>query len=271
MEEHISPITLWVNHHLGPLVVALLNGLHIHPENTAMPIPEYVVMGMLVCLLVLILAIVLRMKLSVDNPGTMQQIAELLLTNPMRIGIRDVIEENSGHHALSYVPFVGSIAIFILFSNLFGLFPLFSAPTGKVTVPLACATLTFLYFNYQGMKAHGPLGYLRLFAGPVWWMSWLIFPVEIISTLARVLSLTVRLYANILSSDMITYLFLSLFSQGFVVVWSKSHGFGILMGILTATIPLVFIVLQIFVAIVQSFIFTVLPSVYLGLATSEEH
>src|SRR5271165_1533055 len=123
----------------------------------------------------------------------MQQVAEMLLTNRMRLGIRDILDETAGHHARSYIYFVGTISIFILFANLISLVPGFSAPTSNVTVPLACASITFLYFNWQGIRHKGALHYAKHFAGPVWWMAWLIFPVEIISTLARLLSLTVRL------------------------------------------------------------------------------
>ena len=102
-------------------------------------------------------------------------------------------------------------------------------------------------------------------------MAWLIFPVEIISTVARLLSLTVRLYANIFSSDLIYALFLSLLTQAFVWGWEKSPVLGIVLGIFPATVPLLFIGLHLLVATVQAFIFTVLPAVYLGMATAEEH
>src|SRR5215470_7615269 len=196
MEEHVSPITVFVNHLFGGPVMALLTALHIKPENPELPVPQHVVMAFVVLLLVTLLAVVLKSRLSVEKPGAMQQVAEMLLTNPLNVGIRDILDENVAHGGRSFIPVVGTISIFILFSNLLSVFPLFSAPTGNVTVPLACASLTFLYFNYQGIKHAGVLGYLKHFAGPIWWMSWLIFPVEIISTLARLLSLTVRLYAN---------------------------------------------------------------------------
>lgn len=271
MEEHISLITRFVNDHLGRFALALLHRLRIEPENPALPIPQHVVMGLVVLLLATLLVLVLRSRLSVERPGAMQQVAELFITNPMRFGIRDILEENAGHHALSYINFVGSISLFILFANLLSLVPVFTAPTAHVTVPLACAVLIFLYFNYQGVRHVGAVNYVKHFAGPIWWMSWLIFPVEIISTLARVLSLTVRLYANILSSDLIYALFLTLLSEAFVSVSAHSPVKGAIVAIFPALIPLLFIVLHTFVAFVQAFIFTVLPSVYLGMATAEEH
>src|SRR5260370_36588130 len=184
MEEHVLGITKLVNHLLGPLVLSLLHALHIAPENPGLPIPQHVVMGLVVLLIGTIVALLLRSRLSVEKPGATQQVAEMLLTNPLGIGIRDLLEENTGHHALQYIAFVGAISIFVLLSNLLGAFPFFASPTGHVSVPFACAILTFLYFNWQGIRHHGVGGYLKHFAGPVWWLAPLIFPVEIISTSA---------------------------------------------------------------------------------------
>jgi F-type H+-transporting ATPase subunit a len=272
MEETLSPITHLVNHYLGPLALAIFQALHIQPENPELPIPEHVIMGALVLTLVTVLALILKSRLSVEKPGSMQQVAELLITNPMRLGIRDILDESAGKHARSHIYVVGTISLFILFSNLFSLFPLFSAPTGNVTVPLACASVIFLYFNWQGIRHHGALKYAKHFAaGTKWWIAWLIMPVEIISTVARVLSLTVRLYANIFASDMIYALFLSLLAQTTTLVWDWSPLAGIAIGIFPALIPLLFIALHILVAFVQTILFTVLPASYLGMATAEEH
>jgi F-type H+-transporting ATPase subunit a len=271
MEEHVSWITHILNQYLGGSALALLNALHIQPEHADRPIPEQVCMAFLVLVIATILALILRSRLSVDKPGSFQQIAEMLITNPMGFGAKDLVKENVHHHPERYVPWIGSIGIFVLLSNLMSVFPAFSAPTANKTVPLACASLTFLYFNYAGIRQLGALHYLKNFAGPVPWLSPLIFPVEIISTSARVLSLTVRLWANILASDLIYSIFLSLFASVSLWGFQKSPVAGIVLGILPATIPVLFIGLHIFVAIVQAYIFTILPSVYLGMATSEEH
>lgn len=271
MEEKLSPITYLVNHLLGPVALSLLRALNIKPDNPELPIPQHIVMGMLVLVLLTILGILLRSRLSVEKPGAFQQVGEMLLTNPMKLGIRDILDDTAGHHARSYIYLVGTISIFILFSNLMSLFPWFSAPTGNVTVPLACASITFLYFNWQGIRHKGMWSYAKSFAGPIWWMAWLIFPVELISTLARLLSLTVRLYANIFSSDLIYALFLGLLADAFASVWTKSPVAGAIVAIFPALIPLVFIALHILVAFVQTLIFTVLPASYLGMATAEEH
>jgi F-type H+-transporting ATPase subunit a len=276
MEEHVSQLTHWVNHLFGPLALRLLHALHIQPADYDIPIPEFVVMSVVVLILGTILVLILRSRLSVERPGAFQQSAELLITNPMGFGIRDLLEENVGHGAERYIAFTGSVAIFILLANLLSVFPAFSAPTGNAVVPLACAILVFIYFNWQGIRHHGPLGYLKTFAGSPqhpsdWALAVLLFPVELISTAARLLSLTVRLWANIFASDLIYVIFIGLLLGPFEWAWSKSPVLGAVLWIFPATIPIVFIGLHIFVSIIQAYIFTVLPAIYIGLAVADEH
>jgi F-type H+-transporting ATPase subunit a len=276
MEEEIKLITDGVNRFLAPLALQLFHALGIQPTDYDRPIPQYVVMSVLVLLIGTILALILRSRLSVERPGTFQQAAELLITNPMGFGIRDLIEENVDHEAERYVPFIGAIAIFVLLANLLGVFPSFASPTGVAYVPLACACLVFLYFNWQGIRHHGPVGYLLTFAGSPKTvgdsaLAILLFPVELISTAARLLSLTVRLWANIFASDLIYVIFLGLLIGPFEWAWSKSPIFGIILGIFPLLIPILFIGLHIFVSVIQAYIFTVLPAIYVGLAVADEH
>src|ERR1700682_3692491 len=127
MGEQATWISQFVNHYLGGAALALLSALHIRPNTPELPVPEHVVMGLLVLLLSTIFALWVRSRLSVERPGASQQVAELLLTNPLRFGITDVLEENAGHHWERYVPMVGSVALFILIGNLFGVFPFLTA------------------------------------------------------------------------------------------------------------------------------------------------
>ncbi|HEY6266536.1 MAG TPA: F0F1 ATP synthase subunit A [Candidatus Acidoferrum sp.] len=276
MVEHVSGLTELVNHYLGRYAIALLSLFHITPRLPNRPIPEHVVMCMVVFIGGTLLALFLRSRLSVEKPGATQQVAELLLTNPVGFGIKDLLEENVHHGALKMIPFVGSISVFVLLSNLLSVIPFFAAPTAEKTVPMSCAILTFIYFNWQGMKHHGAGRYLLTFAGSPknlgdWILAILLFPVELVSTSARILSLTVRLWANILASDLLYTIFVGLFTMATVAAWSKSPVLGVLVAVLPATIPIAFIGLHIFVAIIQAYIFTVLPSVYLGMATADEH
>lgn len=271
MEEHANWLAVLVNKWLGAQALALLTALHVTPNDPSNPIPSYVVMSALVFLIGVLFFLWLKPRISADRPGAVQQVMELILTNPTRVGISDLLEDSVAHHARSYIPVVGSISIFILMSNLISVIPAFQSPTGHPSVPLACAILTFLYYHYCGLRELGPVGYAKTFAGPVWWLYWLLFPVEVLSNCARLLSLTVRLWANMFASELIYFVFLGLLMAPGVYFASTSKALAAVFGILPATFPVAFIGLHIFVAIVQAFVFTILPAVYIGMATSHEH
>jgi F-type H+-transporting ATPase subunit a len=271
MHEHVNWFTILLNKVFGNLALALLSALHIHPKDAAYPIPNFVAAALAVLLISAVFFLWLRPRISVERPGAAQQVMELLLTNPMGVGIRDLLDENVEHGARNFLPMVGSISIFVLFSNAISLSPAFDSPTGHPSVPLACAILPFVYYNWSGLRHHGPLGYAKQFAGPVWWLAWLIFPVEIISHTARLLSLTVRLWANIFASELIYTIFLGLCLAPALTLGHAYPVLGVLLGIFPATIPVLFMGLHLFVAIIQAFVFTILPALYIGMATSEEH
>src|SRR5713226_6948675 len=139
MEEHVSWLTHFVNQYLGNSAAAVLHALHIQPTHPDLPIPEHVVMSMAVLVIGVLGTLWLRPRLSVDNPGGVQQIAEPLLTNPIGFGIRDLLDENVKHDGRRYLAMIGSVSVFILLANLLSLFPVFSAPTAEKAVPLGCA------------------------------------------------------------------------------------------------------------------------------------
>jgi F-type H+-transporting ATPase subunit a len=139
--------------------------------------------------------------------------------------------------------------MFILLCNLVGLIPGLESPTANPSVPLGFAVVTFLYYHYHGARVNKG-AYIKQFLGPVWWLYWLLFPIEIISHLARILSLTVRLYANMFAGDLLTMAFFSLIPIG---------------------VPLVFLGLHLGVAVIQAYVFAVLGAIYLGLAVAHEH
>jgi F-type H+-transporting ATPase subunit a len=149
--------------------------------------------------------------------------------------------------------------MFILSCNLIGLVPGLESPTADKVVPLGCALVTFLYYNYYGVRTNGPLGYLKHFMGPQdkdiplpvrIGLPVLMFPIEVFSHLARVMSLTIRLFANMFAGEMVTLVFFSL---------------------IPLAVPVAFEGLHIFVSLVQTYIFVLLASVYLGEATAQEH
>ncbi|MGA8034935.1 MAG: FoF1 ATP synthase subunit a [Candidatus Acidiferrales bacterium] len=271
MKEQVDWFTGLVNKYLGALALKLLVALHITPENPNLPIPNYIAASLLVCIIAAVFFLWLRPRIRADRPGATQQVMEMLLTNPMGVGIRDLLDENIEHNARQYLPLVGSLSIFILFASSISAIPGFVSPTSHPAVPLACAIMTFLYYNWSGLRELGAVGYAKQFAGPVPALSWLIFPVEIISHTARLLSLTVRLWANIFASELIYLIFLALSMAPRQAVLRAHPNWSMALAIFPAVIPIVFLLLHLFVAVVQSFVFTILPSLYIGMATSHEH
>jgi F-type H+-transporting ATPase subunit a len=112
------------------------------------------------------------------------------------------------------------------------------------------AVPTFLYYNFYGVREQGVIGYIKHFCGPIWWMAPLLLPIEIVSHLARVISLSVRLYANMFAGDLVTLVFFSLVPVG---------------------IPVIFLGLHVFISLIQAFVFMLLTMIYLSLAISREH
>lgn len=225
-------------------VTALLRALHIQPEYPQAPITNAVAMEVLVFALLLVVFILVRLRLSVESPGALQHIFE---------GIYGYIEGQSrdviGHHSERFTAFLVSLGLFILISNLFGIIPGLESPTAHPVVPLGCAICAFAYYQLQGFRSAG-IGYLKHFLGPVWWLSPLMLPLEIISHLARLLSLTIRLYANMFAGDMVTLVFFSLIPVG---------------------VPIIFLGLHMGVAVLQAYIFVLLTTVYLAGAVASEH
>lgn len=233
-----------LNHYFGGVTTSALDRLGLHPAHPKTPINDIVSMQILVVLILMVFFIIIRSRLSVDKPGKLQHTVEMV-----EEFISDQAEQIVGHDYRHHVPYFMALALFILLANLLGLVPGFSSPTANPTVPLGCAVVTFIYYHFYGLSHHG-WRYIKQFLGPLWSLSWLMFPIEVISHLARILSLTVRLYANIFAGDMVTLAFFSL---------------------VPVLVPVAFLGLHLFVALVQTFIFVVLAMVYVGMAVSEEH
>jgi|SRR5947209_234003 len=240
-------ITALLNRYLGGPVNSILQALPpvFHPADPSAPISNAVAVEVLVVAILLLMFLWVRSRLSVEKPGGSQHIAETLhgfITNQS--------EEIIGHHSAKFTPFLASLFLFILLMNLMGLIPGFESPTVTPAVPLGCALVAFFYYNLHGIRKQGPVKFVAHFAGPVWWMAWIIFPIEIISTLARVMSLTIRLYANIFAGDMVTLAFFTLIPIG---------------------IPVIFLALHVAVSFLQAYIFILLTTIYLAGVVAEEH
>jgi F-type H+-transporting ATPase subunit a len=202
-------------------------------------------MEVLVFLLLLAYFIAVRLTLSVETPGPVQHLAEM--THGF---VAEQSEQIIGHGSERFVGYLTVLGLFILLCNLMGLAaPWLESPTANVAVPLGLALVTFIYYHYYGIRENG-FGYIKQFLGPVWWLYPLLFPIEVISHCARVLSLTVRLYANMFAGDLLTIAFFSLVPIG---------------------VPLLFLGLHLGVAVVQAYVFMLLAMIYLSLAVSHEH
>jgi F-type H+-transporting ATPase subunit a len=269
-EEQVLGVTKVVNMLLGKPAAALLALLHLHPANPEYPIPNFFAMELVVFLFAVVFFLWLKGRISADRPGGTQQVMEMVLTNPMGLGIEDLLDDVVGHGASRYLPMLGSISLFILMSNLLALIPGFTSPTAEVTVPLACAVIVFIYYNRFGIGKHGAGGYAKTLLGPVLGISPIMVIVETISHFARILSLTVRLYANMMVSELIYVTFLSLTVSlfSFTTHWNPV---GYVAAVAPVAIPLALALFHIFEAVLQAFIFTILPIVYLGLAVADEH
>ncbi len=238
MPEHELWVTTLLNKFLAGPTTALLQAIGVHPENPAHPWTNFVAMEVVVALIIVLVFAVLRPRLSMDKPGKLQHTFELIYGF-----LVDQSGEVVGSQGRACLAFFGTIFIFILFSNLLGMIPTFESPTMFVAVPLGCALATFCYYNFVGVREQGALHYVKHFAGPVWWLAPLMFPIELISNLARLLSLTIRLYANMFAGEQVTLAF---------------------MAMLPIILPLPFMGLHIFVAFLQAYIFVLLTMVYVG-------
>ncbi len=270
MEEHILWITKLVNAAFGRLALALFGFLGIAPGNPEYPIPNYLAMELLVLGIGVAFFLWLRGRLSAESPGGTQQCMELLLRNPMGLGIADLLENNVGHDGLRYLPMIGTIGLFVLISNLVSIVPGLASPTASVPVPLGCAMVVFVYYHWSGLRKHGPVKYGKHFMGPNIYLSPLMVIVEAFSHLARLLSLTVRLWVNMMVSEMLYVIFLGL-TIGLLVFASRASVVGNVLAPVPLLAPVIFIVLHIFVAFVQAFVFTILPVIYLAGAVGGGH
>jgi len=254
--------TAILNKLLGGVVTPLLAKVGQAPSDPAHPIPNYIAMEVFVILLMIVGVIILRMGLSVESPGKFQHLMEVVVQF-----IQGICEEIIGTGSSRYVAMLGTLGIFIALCNLLGLIPTLQTPTGHIQVTLACAVVVFLYYNFQGFRQHGVFGYLKHLWGPMLLVGVLMFPIEVISGLGRLLSLSVRLYANMMVGDMLETVFGALVPAAFLAAF---HSRLISLAI-TILAPPLFMALHVFVSLLQAYIFMLLPAVYIGMAVSEEH
>jgi F-type H+-transporting ATPase subunit a len=218
------------------------------PYTAENAIPWYTVMFFIACILSVAIIWILKGRLSSDEPGKGQQTLEVGV-----LAVRSMLEDIIGPHGLKYFPVVMTFAILILVSNLMGLFPLFMSPTSATSVTFALGLSSFLYYNYIGISENGLIGHLRHFAGPMWLIAPLIFPIEIISNLIRPFSLGIRLFGNLFADEKVLETL-----AGLAPPW-------------TWPAPLLLMPLSVFVAFVQTFVFILLSQLYLSEVSHAPH
>ncbi len=194
----------------------------------------------------LLLVKVAMSNLKVVPTGT-QNLMEAYINGVLKMGT-DVMGKEE---ARRYLPLVATIGLFVGIANLIGVLPGFEAPTAFLEMPLTLALVVFVYYNFEGIRRQGVVKYFKHFLGPVWWLYWLMFPIEIVSHFSRLVSLSFRLFGNVKGDDMFLMVILML------APW---------------LLPMIPFALLSFMAFLQAFIFMMLTYVYLGGAVAvEEH
>jgi F-type H+-transporting ATPase subunit a len=242
--SHELLITGLFNRFLSGPANAILNAVHYPAQDPANPWADWLVCEVVVVLLMVVLFGWVRSRFSVDKPGKVQHVLEIVYDF-----IHASAEETVGHGCEKYIPFFGTIFLFILCMNIIGLIPGFDSPTMYTMVPLGLAVVVFVFYHAAGIKANGG-GYIKQFLGPMVFLAPLMLVIEIISHFARPLSLTVRLFANMFAGEQVYLTFITLTK---------------------IIVPVLFIALHLFVGVLQAYIFMLLAMIYVGGAVSHEH
>lgn len=198
----------------------------------------YMTHMLLTALIVIVIAKMAVSNMKVVPTGT-QNLLEAYLGGVLAMGA-DVMGKEE---ARRYLPLVATIGLFVAIANLIGVVPGFEAPSAFLDFTLALALVVFVYYNFEGIRRNGIIKYFAHFLGPVWWLAWLMFPIEIVSHISRIISLSFRLFGNVKGDDMFLMVILML------APW---------------LLPMIPFALLSFMALLQAFIFMMLTYVYLG-------
>jgi F-type H+-transporting ATPase subunit a len=214
---------------------------------------EPLVASLFVAILVITLAVITKGSIANVDLAVIPD-EKLSLRTFMEVFVAyfyDMMKDMMGaKRAKRYFPLVGTLALFIFFSNMMGLIPGFNPPTSSLNITLGCALVVFVMFNVYGIQENG-LGYFKHLAGPVWWLAPLIFPIEVLSLFVRPVTLAVRLMMNMAVDHLLA---------------------GIMLMLFALFLPIPLIVLGTIVCLIQVLVFCLLTSIYIALATEhEEH
>jgi F-type H+-transporting ATPase subunit a len=243
--EHSLYIVELFNRIFGKPAAALLALVGVKVGDPLHVFPDYVVMVIVVTALLALIFWLSTRSFSIV-PSKRQSILEFIY------GLfESLVADTIGPEGKPYIPVIGTVGIFIFACNMIGLVPGFMSPTSKLNVTVGCALVVFFYYHAQGVKAQG-LGYFKHFAGPIPVLTPLMIPIEIISHFSRPVSLSMRLFGNIFSEELLILIMAS---------------------IIPFFLPLPFMALAIFTSIVQAFVFVLLACIYIAgaLAHEEDH
>jgi F-type H+-transporting ATPase subunit a len=271
--HHTPLIVEFINHYLGapvhqfqmtvtkPVWDKFFSNFGTDAESVFGPytvdnaIPWYTVMFVIACVLTVVLIFIFRGKLSDDDPAPGQMTLEAGF-----LAIKDLAVSVIGEHAWKYFPVVATFACLVLISNLMGQFPLFMSPTASVNVTFALSITSFIYYNYVGISENGIVNHLAHLTGPklplllTLIVTPLIFSIELISNLIRPFTLGIRLFANMFADEQISSQVANLYAPFTQLL-----------------VPIVLMPLAVFVAFVQTLVFTLLSMIYISEVSHAPH
>ena len=235
-------------------------------------VPDHVTYTWLAMLVLIVLAVAATRRVSLVPRG-IQNVLEVVVEQ-----FQQLIDDVIGHEGRPYLPLIATLGLYILFMNLMGLVPGFAGPTTNVNTTASCAIVVFFAYHWIGIRKQGLGTYLKHFMGPVPALAPLMVPIELISHLARPLSLTLRLFGNMLGGHILLAIIFFLMGLDGLLGWAlKGSLAGILLGgvgslaITAFTVGFLF-PLKILVSFLQAFIFVMLTMLYIAGALEEgEH
>lgn len=206
-------------------------------------VPAHVTYTLFVVALLSVLSFLATRRLQV-YPGRLQNVMEVIIG-----GFDALLIDTMGDKGKKFFPLIATLGLFILTGNLIGIIPGFESPTANINTNAGMALVVFFSTHVVGVSMHG-LKYFKQFMGPVWWLTPLMLPIEIISHLSRPLSLTFRLFGNIAGEDIVL---------------------AVVLLLVPLLVPLPILILMIFTSIVQTLVFMLLAMMYIAGALEEGH
>jgi F-type H+-transporting ATPase subunit a len=205
--------------------------------------PPHVTYTWFVMVVLIVLSFVATRRLEI-YPGKLQNVMEVVVD-----GVRNLVTENMGEKGMNFFPLMATMTLFILLSNLLGLVPGFDSPTANLNTNLAMALIVFFLTHIVGVKVHGAK-YVKQFLGPVWWMSPLMLPIELLSHIFRPVTLSVRLFGNMIGGHILL---------------------GVVLLLVPFLIPIPVYALKLLICFIQTLVFVMLSMIYIVLAMEENH